>query len=216
MSTHNIRTARRQRRRQRQLWTFLLALLDTRLPIGECRLLSQSQRREIKTLLRPGDVLLESNSAYPIWQLFSRLIVGSEWMHAAMYVGDGMVIDAGTEPKVARVPIDDFLNTTDIVIYRPDFAGPEDVAAAITFVEKQLGMPFNVGFEENDKKSFYCTQLVSRALFDMPHPIVLSMSRIFWKTVVTPTAITSSAQIKLIWASRTRERVLLPESFARG
>src|SRR5581483_10848649 len=166
---------------RKRLWHFLLSLLDTRVPILASHSLSTESRQQIKEFLQAGDVLLESNRAYPGWQLLSRLMVGSPWMHAAVYVGNGIVVDAGTEPRVARIAIDEFLNTTDIIVYRPRFAGPEDAQAAVSYVLKQIGRPFNVSFDHGDNRSFYCSQLVSQALLQMPHPINLPVERVLWK-----------------------------------
>lgn len=183
-------------------WRLSLKVLDTRFALPGQQLLSGKKRAQIKQILRPGDLLLETNNQYPGWQFASRLMVGGDWVHSAMYVGNGFVVDIGTKPVVAMIELDEFLKTTDVAIYRPHYKTPEDVKAATAFVADCLGMPFNTTFDHRDRKSFYCTQLIARALLAMPNPITLALGRLMWKPMVPASAIESSPDMDCLFSTR--------------
>src|SRR5579883_2123244 len=100
----------------RVFWRTVLSALDTKFPVAERALIPPAMKAKIKAQLCAGDVLLETNSSYLGWQIATRLTLNSIWMHSGIYIGDGLVVDAGSEPRVAKVSIDDFLKTTDIAI----------------------------------------------------------------------------------------------------
>lgn len=185
----------------RMLWRCTLRLLDTKFPVPRQALLSPGQRAQIQKLLQPGDLMVESNCMYPGWQLAALLTFGSRWMHAGIYIGDGIVIDAGTKPYVAQVPLAEFLKTSDVAVYRPKYATVEDRSAAIAFAIHHLGMPFNLKFDHANTNSFYCAQLLSSALLNMPHPILLRQRQMLWKTIVPPSSVTTSEYIDCIWST---------------
>lgn len=183
-------------------WRLLLNALDTEVSVREGDLLKAEQIATIKSLLRPGDVLLESNSSCPLWQLAAAVALGSAWTHSAIFIGDNSVIDAGTKPYVARVSLNDFLKTTDVAIYRPSYSNETDVQAAVAFASSCLGKPFNITFDHNDHNSFYCTQLISTALLKMPNQIKLELSRMLWKRVVSPNSIAKSTYMKCLFSTK--------------
>lgn len=191
-----------QRHFRKRMWKTLLRCLDVSVPFLAGPTLTTAQQEKIKSLLEPGDILLETNARYPGWQLAALLTLGSNWMHSAIYIGNGQVIDVGTEPYVSKIPLDVFLKTTHIAIYRPSYLTTEDRQTAIRFVTGKIGAPFNVTFDTADKHSFYCTQLISSALLAMPNPIPLPKVKMLWKEVVGPKSITNSDNIKLIWTTR--------------
>lgn len=200
-----IRHRRLEKRTVRRFWRTILKTLDTRFPIPATAMLSREQKAEIANILKPGDLLLETNSCYPGWQLAARFAMASIWMHAAIYVGEGLIIDAGTEPTVSIVPLDQFLKTTDIAIYRPKYTCPADADAVLQFARQNLGKRFNITFDPHGENSFYCTQLISSALHDMPNPIFLRWSRMLcmpWKRVISPSAIANNPDIQCLWTSQ--------------
>jgi hypothetical protein len=191
---------------RRNVWRTILRVLDTEFHVSSDAMLTAAECAQIKELLQPGDILLESNSAYPLWQLAARFALGSAWMHGAMYVGQGMVVDAGTHPAVAQFPLDEFLKTTAIAVFRPRYATEEDAAQAIEFVQKCIGRPFNINFDHDCTCSFYCTQLISRALSGMPHAIHLKFYPLLWKRVVSPMSVVHSKDIDCLWNSKEKKQ----------
>src|ERR1035437_3307341 len=109
---------------KRYLWKILLRLMDVRMAVRDEDILSEEQREEVKSLLKKGDILLESNNAYLSPQIVANLLFGTNWIHSAIYVGDGKVIDSGREPSVAINDLDQFLLTTDLAVYRSKYGSP--------------------------------------------------------------------------------------------
>jgi len=196
----NPRRLRKRRRGKHPRWSLLLRLLDLKFPTLWARL-SDEQRRQIKEILRPGDILLEDDGSYPLWQVASRMI-GSRWSHSGIYAGDNIVIDAGTKPFVAKIDLDQFLDTTDIAVYRPRYDSAADLDSTLQYVIGCLGRPFNQTFDYNSQTSFYCAQLLSRALEQMPNPIVLPTRCLFGKRLVVPSGIEQCSDLTLIWIAR--------------
>lgn len=163
--------------------------------------LSSSQTEMILSMLRPGDVLLKDDCDYPLSQLGARLL-GSEWIHAAVYVGNNQIIDCGSKPYVAENNINDFLRASSFAIYRPQFATPEDLESLLVFLRASLGRPFNRTFRFSNKNSFYCTQLIYRALQQMPHPIDLHISDVGGRPAILAGDIELNTELERVYRNR--------------
>jgi hypothetical protein len=182
-------------------WKLALKLLDAKVGVASRYRLNSSQQAEIQKILEIGDVLLDSNSAFPCSQLMARVFFNTSWIHSGLYVGNGIVIDSGRKPHVAKISLTDFLRTTDLAVYRPDYQQSSDRDAAVEFAQHAVGKPFNITFDERNGKAYYCTQLIAEALASMPHPIHLQPRAFFWKQVFPPASVASCAQIKCVWSS---------------
>ncbi len=185
---------------EKRAWKILISILDWRCPCCDGNL-SEHQVEAIKLLLKPGDLLLETNNAYPFWQIAVRVALGTNWSHSAFYPGGAIVIDAGTRPYVAEVPLDDFLGTSHIAVLRPRYQTREDLESATTDVVSCLGKPFNITFDHNNRKTVYCAQLVSNALERMPHPIRISRRQMLWKKIVSPEDLEKNPEVDCLWSS---------------
>jgi hypothetical protein len=191
----------RHHKPKRGIWKLLLHLLDVQIAVNPDEYMPEATRAEIISLLQPGDIFLESSNAYPYSQIVAKLIFGTSWIHAAIYVGDQKVVHSGRKPQVTLDPLDRFLHTTDASIYRPNYVEKEDRDAAISYAMKAVGKPFNITLDDTHGHSFYCTQLISEALLSMPHPILLAHRRVLWKSVIPPVAVEASKDFKCIWSS---------------
>ncbi len=204
-------------RRIKRLWSsWLMRLLDMKFPTFGAQL-SDKKKADVSALLRPGDILLVENSSYPLSQIGAR-VIRSTWSHSGFYVGEGKVIDCGSRPYVAEVGLDEFLKVSDIAVYRPKYDTEADRISALAFAASCLDRPFNRLFNLSSERSFYCTQLISRALEQMPNPIILAADIIMRKPVILTSAIENSAELELIWISRNgllkRTIVQLPSILA--
>jgi uncharacterized protein YycO len=191
----------RHHRPKRGIWKLLLHLLDVQITVNPDEYMPEATRSEIISLLQPGDIFLECSNAYPYSQIVAKLLFGTNWIHAAIYVGNQKVVHSGRKPQVTLDPLDRFLHTTDIAIYRPNYVGKEDRDAAISYAMKAVGKPFNITLDDTHGHSFYCTQLISEALLSMPHPINLAHRRVLWKSVIPPVAVEASKDFTCIWSS---------------
>lgn len=100
----------------------------------------------LKDLL-PGDVLLTSEHGIipagvfiKLANFFSRGIFYKDWTHAALYIGDGKVVEAVTDKGVriatldAAYPLDRF----EIMVLRHRRASDKDLEATIRFCKEQV------------------------------------------------------------------------------
>src|SRR5438128_2023355 len=65
----------------------LMPILDIRIP-SLSRPLTPAQRETIKSLLQPGDLLLNTDNSYPGWQIAEKIAFNSSWTHIGLYIGD--------------------------------------------------------------------------------------------------------------------------------
>ncbi len=185
-----------------RIWKSCLRLADYKFPVRPSAKLSEKARQEIKLLLRPGDILLESNNAHPISQLLSQLFFGSSWIHSAIYVASGEIVDAGRKASVVKVSVDTFLDTTDIAVYRPKYTTADDAQQACRYALQQVGRPFNYRFDDADNHSFYCAQLVASALRSTTNAIHLEQCQLCTARVFNCASIVRSPQMQCVWSSK--------------
>lgn len=138
-----------------------LAHFSPRIPAAE--------RQSIIETLIPGDILLTSDKVFPIWQMAASFIGSPRFSHAAVYEGNFQVIEATTfHPSgqgVARTAVDEFLSgRKTICIVRPTYASEYRKELLLSFLERQLGKPYDYSFCLEDTDTMYCAKLVAQAL----------------------------------------------------
>lgn len=161
------------------------AVLDVRVPTTS-KGVSPQLREEILSNIEPGDIVLETNNAYPNWQRMERLAFRSSFTHAAIFEGfkDGkpMLLEATTgDPSgagVIRTNMEEYFHgPIKLAVIRPNYETPEDRDAALDHCRQQLGKPYDTGFRYDSDQSYYCSELVAKALENMPHPIAVGHSK---------------------------------------
>ncbi len=189
-------------RRSKKLWSiFLERAMKVRFPTILAHL-SEQEKLDIKQTLKEGDVILKDNCSYPLSQLSARLIENT-WIHSGVYVGEGKIVDCGTKPFVAEIDIDEFLDASGIEILRPEYATADDRASLLAYLKTSLYEPFNSSFRLGASSSFYCTQLISKALAQMPNPINISVSNVLGKPVILVSDIERSRYMKVLYLKRS-------------
>ncbi|MDQ7822359.1 MAG: YiiX/YebB-like N1pC/P60 family cysteine hydrolase [Candidatus Eremiobacteraeota bacterium] len=182
-------------------------ILDIRVPTTTPSI-TDERREEILKLIEPGDVILETNNAYPGWQRFEKLTMNSDYTHAAMYVGDGKFIEATTgDPSgkgVVENDLREYLEGRILVeIIRPPYKTPEDREAAVTYCRSQLGKPYDSDFSLKDDKSIYCAELVQRALQSVPNKIDTPLINVFGKQAVAPDSFEGIKDAKVVYTDHS-------------
>lgn len=127
--------------------------------------LSAAQKETFKNNLQPGDIILVSDDRLPNWRIFEGVLGASpRWNHAALYAGDGVIIESGGKIRenVHRVTVDTFLDTHHAAIVRPRY-GEGGADRAVQYVIEQLGKPYDGRFNISDD-AFYCSELVGKAV----------------------------------------------------
>lgn len=172
--------------------SWLTKLLDMRVPTTTQSFPTQ-ERDKVLDLIQPGDVILETNDAYPGWQVLEKTVFNSDYTHAAIYEGDGKFLEATTgDPSgkgVVRTDLKEYLEgRINLEIIRPPYKTPEDREAALNYARAQLGKPYDAAFNQKDDKEHYCAELVQRSLAAMPNPINVKLVDFMGRKAVGPNA----------------------------
>jgi hypothetical protein len=191
-------------------------ILDIRVPTTT-RTIKPENAAKVLADIRPGDVFVETNNAYPNWQRMEFLTMGACFTHAAMYEGldqkgEPMLLEATTgDPSgagVIRTNLKEYFHgPVQLAIVRPQYATPEDREAALGYMREQLGKPYDSKFDFANDDAFACTELVSKALAHMPHPIEVEKTRVLGRDAVAPDSFMTLPNAEVIYtdnASFTR------------
>ncbi|MCE1247483.1 MAG: hypothetical protein LWY06_12635 [Firmicutes bacterium] len=148
--------------------SLLVKLMNVPIPTTVPKI-SAAQVEEIKSKIKPGDIILETDHRYPGLQILEKIAAGSDFSHAAYYVGDNKLIEANCcEPSgvgVTEKTLDEFLAyNQSIEIIRPNYKSEEDVKAGVNYAYKQLGKPYDSYLNSKNDDELYCSELVWRAL----------------------------------------------------
>ncbi|MBM3462409.1 MAG: hypothetical protein FJX76_09930 [Armatimonadetes bacterium] len=160
---------------------------------------SAEKRKHILDNIQPGDVILETNNAYPGWQRLEFYTLRSSYTHAAIYEGNGKFLEATTPGGVQRTDLADYLTgRIQVAIIRPDYKSPTDVTSALDYCRGELGKPYDNKFNTHGNDEIYCAELVYKALKQMPNPIEAPTRKVFGKEAVGPDAFFEIPNAKVI------------------
>ncbi len=159
----------------------ILAVMGRRIPTTEPDLQESGKADELKKLVKPGDVVLTADLAYPGWARMEFWTVRADYTHAA-YCGDNGNIFEAVGNGVQEVTPDEFFQgRLKVAIIRPEGPDAADVKAATDEIRKHLGKAYDGTFTTHDTSEFYCSELVAQGLKSMPHPIEPKLSKLFGK-----------------------------------
>lgn len=178
-----------------------LRVIDVQVPLL-IHSLTVEERNKVKSLLQPGDILLKDDNSHPMGQIANRL-ARSRWSHSAFYPGGDKVVDVGTKPYVAKVDLDQFLQCSDIGVFRPRYTGAADLQSALDYVQSSLGRPLNRSFSLQTKNAYYCAQLIYCALGQMPQSIEIPLVNVLGRPFVTSSCIETCPDIETVFIKRT-------------
>lgn len=109
---------------------------------------------KLMSALKEGDVLLTFSKGE-----FTNWLIPGEYKHAAIYVGDGIIVEA-VGSGVRDVHLEDFCASKDkIMVLRALFSSP--LTAAVR-AERLVGRPYDYQFEPSEK-AFYCAEIITYA-----------------------------------------------------
>ncbi len=111
--------------------------------------------------LQPGDILLGRCAGSPVPSLHPE----DSWTHAAVYVGNGQVVEAANPAeKVLRRRLADWLapRMTWVSYLRLSGADENTRRLAVSFALEQVGQPYDINWlsKQADGHSWYCSELV--------------------------------------------------------
>jgi len=164
--------------------------------------LTDEQKAEIKANIQPGDIILTLYPGYPGWQVLEEVTARSHFTHAALYEGDGKVLETLSTTGVTRTELDDTLNDTAMIeIIRPPYKTPEDRDSVIAYSRSKLGEPYDYAFNTENDKELYCSEMIYWALKGMPNPIEVKGNHFAGHHIVGPQALESIPDSKVIFST---------------
>ncbi|MCE1246751.1 MAG: hypothetical protein LWY06_08915 [Firmicutes bacterium] len=171
---------------------WLTNILNVRVPTVTPKF-SEKEVEKMLAVMKPGDIITETDNSYPGWQFLEKLVFNSDYTHAAIYEGDGKFLEATSGNAdgigVKRNELREFLTGRQSVeIIRPPYNSEADVKAALDHSRSQLGKPYDGDFNLQDGNAIYCAELVYNALKAMPNPIEAPTVSFMGKEAVGPNA----------------------------
>ncbi|MCD4783405.1 MAG: hypothetical protein K8T10_06205 [Candidatus Eremiobacteraeota bacterium] len=139
----------------------------------------KEERKKIMDVLKPGDIILETEDAYPISQWTEKVMFGTDYTHAAVYEGNGYIIES-VKDGVKRTHLDYYFDRTcHFAVIRPPYKSKKDVKASIAYARNQIGKLYDTKFSMKDDSRHYCHELVKWTMESIPHPIKVPVIRAF-------------------------------------
>ena len=180
-------------------------ILDIRVPTTTPEF-PEASKKAILDSIQPGDIILETNNAYPHWQRMEMVTLHSVFSHAAIFEekkdGKYFFLEAttGEGAGVIRTDLSEYMTgPIKMAVIRPDYKTPEDRDAALDYCRKQLGKPYDSRFDFSDDSSYACTELVSKALKNMPNPIAVGEHKVLGRSAVGPDDFLKIPNAKIIY-----------------
>lgn len=122
---------------------------------------TEAELTHLKSIARPGDVVVESNLHGWQWMLLSKFVTGTSWVHAALVDEH---LELLTVHQVARKADWDIYmewGSTRIALLRPPYSSQECLMTAIEFARSKIGTAYDPSFRDH---SGNCNGLVGSAL----------------------------------------------------
>ncbi len=122
--------------------------------------------RKVLAMVKPGDVLLRKYGDYlDEWFIPGDYSHGCIVSRAETTGTPGKVIHTVVTTGVDEIDLMEFiLNTDKLLVLRPEYASEEDALAAVVWARTQIGKPYDVFFDWNEDSSYYCYELVHKAV----------------------------------------------------
>lgn len=165
--------------------------------------ITEKQKTDIKKLIQPGDLFLETNNEFPGWQILEKLFLKTDWTHLAMYMGEGKVAEATTElGKLSQVNLDEFLDAYHVGVVRPNYKTEKDKIAALQYMKNAEGRKYDFALNTSDESELYCSEAPYHALKSTPNPIILPLNNLFGRQVVSPASVLNNTDMELLWLTK--------------
>lgn len=134
--------------------------------------------------LNVGDVLLSRTEGR-----FSNMFIPGFWKHAAIYIGDGLLIESTGSKGVVQTDLLSFLNRVDrCEIFKPTFKKKDHLSFTgdvVRWARSILGSPYDHYFEPN-VKTFYCSEVIWFVYREIGYGEIFGRREIFGVETVLP------------------------------
>lgn len=177
------------------------AIMNRRIPTRAPEV-SPEKMAEIQSKVKPGDVLMSADMAYPGWGRMEHWTVGSSYTHAALLGDDGAVYEAVGE-GVSKTTLEQFLAGRKKIAVARTGMSEEGASAATKFAQAQVGKPYDTAFDYSENASFYCSELVAKSLEAASYPIEIPMKSVFGRQAVAPDAFLKAEGTEVVYDDKS-------------
>ena len=148
---------------------------------------SAEQSQELRSKMKPGDVILTADMAYPGWARMEFWTVRSNYTHAAILGNDGHVYEAVGE-GVQKVKLEEFFDGRFKVAVVRLGLDEAEAAKATEYCQQHLGKSYDGVFNTETEDEFYCSELVTKALESADPSLQIPRDKLLGKVAVAPDA----------------------------
>jgi len=167
---------------------------DTKFYDDEASVLDETEVKELRDLLQPGDIILTRFNGY-----ISNLFIPGYWTHASLYIGsvgerspyvtadlekiipDSTNIIEAISSGVVFAHLDKSTNADGIAVLRPHVSDDE-LASAMECAIQQMNKPYDYDFDCDTDSRIYCTELIYKSY--QPHTEMATFS-LFGRNYIT-------------------------------
>jgi uncharacterized protein YycO len=118
--------------------------------------LPDTVQSQLQTILQPGDVFVTRKEC-----AVTNYFLPGFWPHAAMYVGDGKVVES-LKDGVRERTLDSPFGNDAVALIRPQL-DPSSIGQAIERARTHIGKPYDFDFDFTRSDRMVCTEVVYRS-----------------------------------------------------
>lgn len=148
--------------------------------------------------LEKGDIVLRTYDHY-----LDGFVIPGFYSHAALYIGDGVLVHSCGHTGVAKISPFDFAKCDGLAIVRP-LLGYGAINKACKYVLEQIGKEYDYWFNFNNENTYCCTELIYWAYKDTLNVQPIMIKKFFGlakQEVISPDDYLTAEKCKLIWES---------------
>lgn len=134
-------------------------LCNLPIPSFQNRTLSDQTPPGLKQDLKLGDVLLRRTEGTS-----GNLFIPSWWKHAAVYVGNGKIVEATFEGVKTTTLEEFFAHGDHVAVVRPKGMNVLERHDIVRYAKQQVGKPYDFDMNFDDDGRLSCTELAYRAV----------------------------------------------------
>lgn len=117
---------------------------------NELEKIAEVEYEKVEETLRPGDILVTKPKKlngihHKLLRPLLKTFQGTDYTHAALYIGDGKIVDSGLwkgKAKVTKVNLKNYIDRYNIKVLRVSDATKSEIKDAVEYAKKEVGKPF--------------------------------------------------------------------------
>jgi hypothetical protein len=155
----------------------------------------------LKSLSKPGDIVVESNLHGFQWIALSLLTTQTSWVHASLVDDRNRLLTV--EKEVIETDFDIFLRwgSTRLGLIRPNYGSEKQVQDALAFARSHIGRRYDASFQDTVGN---CSGLVASSLRHAG--LSVPQKRVLGRDIYAPDCFFQIPDAKVVWLRKTHRR----------